>query len=557
MNSGYIRIIFSFVFLFAFSPFISGQQFYRIYFTDKNYSEFNIRHPKLFLSEKSIKRREKHCIPIGISDLPVSAYYISMITNIGAHILCKSKWLNYVVADFDDVSIVNQIEDFCFVRYVIPLSRLAGSKIGTCQYPLENIKSTTSRLTCNGCGDYGYSDTQIKMLKTDFLHKFGFTGKGMIIAVLDAGFSGVDTMSAFSCMRSQHHILCSRDFVEGSKNVYHTSSHGTKVLGLMGAQIEATYSGISPDADFILIRTEDVFSESPIEEDYWLAGAEYADSIGADIINSSLGYFNFDDTLNNLTYNDLDGNSTIITRAADIAASKGILVVNAAGNEGDKPWHYIIAPADGDSVLAVGSVDLNGIKTPGSSFGPTADLRIKPEVVAPGKASAVILPNGVVGFENGTSFAAPLISGSAACLWQAATFQSNMELISAILMSSSNSSNPDNETGFGIPDFKLAYQSITGNYSEIPSTDSLCTYPDPVTDILNIDYFTATEQIVVLRIYNQTGQLIYNKELLPECCYVKNQLHTDNLLQAGLYFICMITDNSTICRKVIKVNTNL
>ncbi|PKP49033.1 MAG: peptidase S8, partial [Bacteroidetes bacterium HGW-Bacteroidetes-12] len=346
--------IYLFFLAFFYTLLSVGQGHYAISFSDKNNSSYSISSPYQFLSQKAIERRIKQNIPITISDLPVNATYISTLTNLGAAPIYASKWMNLVVVEIVDTSMLNNIQQLSFVNDV----QIIKSSITFSENKKKFNKlyvETTQEL------DYGSSSNQLKIMEGDFLHNLGFKGNGVTIAVLDAGFTNVHQLSAFSSLWNNNQILGFKDFVDGDDSVFVEHTHGTMVLSTMATNIPGSLVGTAPNANYYLLRTEDALTETLLEEYNWLAGAEFADSVGADIINSSLGYTEFDDTTQNHTYADMNGNTTIISKAANWAAEKGILVVNSAGNSGAAPWKYIGAPADAPKILSIGAIDNDGI----------------------------------------------------------------------------------------------------------------------------------------------------------------------------------------------------
>jgi subtilisin family serine protease len=295
------------------------------------------------------------------------------------------------------------------------------------------------------------------------MHDAGFRGEGMQIAVFDAGFPGVDQISALQPLFQEQRLASTRNFVDGGTRVYQRSSHGTNCLAAMAGNQSGFYIGSAPKATFHLCLTEDVASEHPIEEANWLAAAEYADSAGVDIISSSLGYTTFDAPSKSYTYADMNGRTAISSRAATMAARVGILVVNAAGNEGDDPWRYISAPADADSIISVGAVDSLGNRAPFSSYGPSSDGRIKPTISAMGLAAAVLAPNGTAFRGNGTSYACPILAGMAAGFWQANPTLTAQQVIAALTGTAAQATAPTPALGYGIPNFVTAYNALHPN----------------------------------------------------------------------------------------------
>jgi len=456
------------------SCFVSAQvapDKYWIRFTDKDNSPYSINIPEEFLSQKAIDRRTIQGISIVENDLPVNPSYVTAVINTGATLLNISKWFNSVTVYTDDPLVLVAINALPIVLSISKnsLSNIVAEEKSAKPFfenetiskiPEENlIKGTTSGQSY----DYGQAYNQINMVNGIPLHDLGLDGAGMIIAVLDAGFLNVDEIEAFDSLWLNNQIIGYKDFVSPfAPDIFDSHYHGTMVLSTMGANLPTEMVGTAPKADYWLLRSEDGTTEYLIEELNWASAAEYADSLGADIINSSLGYTTYDDPTQDHTYEDMDGNTTPITIAADLAASKGILVVNSAGNSGNNSWHYIGAPADGDSVFTIGAVNSSGNYASFSSTGPTYDGRIKPNVVAQGQGSTVISAyTGNVTSGNGTSFSSPITAGMVACLWQAYPDKKNTEIMEAIQQSATQAINPDSLLGYGIPDYFAAHTVLS------------------------------------------------------------------------------------------------
>jgi hypothetical protein len=347
------------------------------------------------------------------------------------------------------------------------------------------------------------------------LHDSGYDGKDVLIAILDGGFINADNISSLTDLRLRNGVKTTYDFVKNNKSVYNSSAHGTAVLSVLAGKVPGQIEGTAPGADFLLLKTEDVESEFPCEEDFWAAGAEFADSAGADIISSSLGYFNFDDPTLNYKYSDLDGNTAFVTRVVDIAASKGILVVNSAGNERITAWKRIIFPSDGDSVVAVGAVDGNKIISDFSSAGPSADGRIKPDNVAMGVSVPVQTSDSSIGRSSGTSFSCPILSGMAACLMQAVPRALNSDIIEALHSSADRYNYPDSLYGYGIPDILLVLTKLQNLFLKIPEKGIIVS-PNPTTGNFEI-IFPSPPEKVTIELISMTGKLIFRQELYKLC----------------------------------------
>jgi hypothetical protein len=403
--------------------------------------------------------------------------------------------------------------------------------------------------------NYGNGWNQVSMVGLPNLHDLGYTGQGMEIVILDAGYWDVNQGAAFSYLWQHGLILGSRDFVDPGGNVFIQHTHGESVLSVMAANLPGQLIGSAPDAAYWLLRTEDAWGGEYIEEEYnWAAGAEFADSVGADILTSSLGYTTFDDSTSNHTYPDLDGNTTPAVIAADLAASRGMLVVNCAGNLGADPWHYISTPADGDSVFTVGAVNESGIYQSFSGKGPTADGRIKPDVVAQGYNTAIIYGNGVLTVGTGTSFSTPVISGALACLWQSVPNVTADDVRTAVRNTASQSNSPDNIVGWGIPDIMEARSSLI-SLSSRPPVDtkihqfSLSPIPFSNCPILKTNQLMGNP--VKVEIYSGTGQMVYAVDFS-----LSAKLHYEitgfGKLPSGLYVVRVSGDNHCEILRAIK-----
>lgn len=521
---------------------------------------YSVSEPQLYLSPRAVERRLLQQIPIDKSDLPINPKYLDELNRLGGNILYKSKWLNTVVITVPDESVAKQISQLTFVK---DINQTKISEIKRNSQPFkrffqqekfEKVNISSSKNTTIGF-NYGPSGNQAQMLKIDQLHNQGYTGKGMVVAVIDAGFNSADVMAVFDSLFDSGRVLGTRDFVQPGNNVFSPSLsvHGTMVLSTMAGNLPGQIIGTAPHASYYLFRTEDATAEYLMEEYYWVQAAEYADSLGVDVLNTSLGYTRFDNPAEDHTYEDMNGDTTPITIGADMAAAKGILVVNSAGNEGANPWHFISAPADGDSVLAIGAVDPSGVYAYFSSVGPTADGRTKPDVVAQGyNAIVASVPSGIA-MASGTSFSSPILAGAATCLWQANPTLSNMEIYSAIKQSGSFASNPNSQMGWGIPDFILANSLLVGNINEINYSSKINCFPNPFSEYIVADITSDSYNSVVIKLINAQGielRTIKDKNLNQGSNHVK----FDNLgnIPNGIYFIKVFVDGNVITQKIIK-----
>lgn len=540
---------------------------YYIAFTDKNNSPYTLENPQEYLSLRAIERRERYNIPIDFHDLPVNPQYIQAVAEIGVEIINPTKWLNGVTIYTTDPSKVTQIEALPFVQSVTKAT-LAPAQHPKARFdeeislnkPVqmnETIFSNTADLKSGAdiySLDYGFGYDQINQINGIPLHDDGYQGQGMIIGVLDGGFSSANQMTAFDTLYLNGRILGTRDFVSGGTNVYQGSSHGTAVLSTMGANLPGELIGTAPQASYYLLRTEDTGSEYLIEEYNWASGAEFADSAGADVLNTSLGYIGFDDPSQDHLYEHMDGNTAAITIAADIAASRGMIVVNSAGNSGNSSsWPWIGAPADGDSVFSIGAVDVNGNIAGFSSIGPTYDGRLKPNVSARGSSTVVASTNGGTANSSGTSFSSPIIAGMTACLWQTDLSLRNMTVLDAIQNSGNYASAPNNQYGFGIPDYNQA-RLVLSTFSKKPKNQGIINiHPNPFEDRFNITYNSLDTQQITIEVYDIAGKILFSKKTQSLFTGVnKIEITELGLLKEGIYFLKIYDGETVASQKIVK-----
>ena len=420
---------------------------YRISLKDKAATDYSLQKPEMYLSKKSIERRKRQGLEIDSTDLPVCKKYVDAIRKKGVHVLVTGKWDNFVTVSCNDSMLIAEIAGLPFVRSTERVWRGVAKRASE-RDSLINKPLRTDSL-------YGPAITQIKMSHADRLHEAGFKGQGMTIAVIDAGFHNVDKIEAMKNIN----ILGTRDFVNPEADIYAESSHGMSVLSCMATNQPNVMIGTAPEASYWLLRSEDEYSENLVEQDYWAAAIEFADSVGVDLVNTSLGYYSFDDPTKNYRYRDLNGHYALMSREAAKAADKGIVVVCSAGNSGSGSWKKITPPGDAENVITVGAVNKYGVLAPFSSVGNTADGRVKPDVVAVGLGSDVMGTDGNLRHANGTSFSSPIMCGMVACLWQACPELTAKEIIELVRRSGDRAVFPDNIYGYGIPDLWKAYQS--------------------------------------------------------------------------------------------------
>lgn len=436
-----------------------------VQFRDKKGTQGTIGNPAAYLSAKAMERRTKQGIAIDSTDLPISKAYLDSIAAVpNVTILNQSKWLNQVLIRTSDANALTKINSFPFVKTNTPIAPRIASGSGAKIFEDENGTPVNAKQQSpqDVQLDYGGTINQIKIHKGEFLHNLGFTGQNMTIAILDAGFFAYKTNPALDSVRLQGRVLGEWDWVAGNSSVNEDNAHGANCFSIIASNRPGIIVGSSPHSRFWLFRTEDVGSEFPVEEQNWAAAAEFADSAGVDMISSSLGYSIMDNPALTHTWAQRDGNTSIVTQAADLAAKKGIIVMNSAGNTGNEATEnkYIMCPADGDSVVAVGATDVNGNIAGFSSWGPNGAGKLKPNIVSVGLGTVYAASNGNAVAGNGTSYSNPNIAGLIACFWQAFPELSNMQLIDAVQKSAHKYSNPDMRFGYGLPNFKKAFVTV-------------------------------------------------------------------------------------------------
>lgn len=526
---------------------------YWVQFTDKNNSPYSIDRPEEFLSQRALDRRAKLNIAIDELDIPVNQAYIDAVAACGAQIINPSKWLNGVTIMTSDQSVVDAISALDFVSGLRSCTDDATKQEIKDKFYFERISKTevvADRGNNGGSEYYGMAFDQINQINGIVLHEEGYTGEGILIGICDGGFAGADNIAVFAAAREEGRLIGTRDFVHGGTDVFNESSHGTSVWGLMGGKIEGTYVGTAPDAMYYLCRTEDVGTENIIEEYNWVSGVELLDSIGADIMNSSLGYITFDNPLMDHTYEQMDGVTNVITRGAEIACSRGLLVVNSAGNEGYdfNPWRWIGAPADGEHVFTIGAVGANGERAPFSSIGPTYDNRIKPDVM--GHGYNVYVTGSMDDWfaqGSGTSYSSPVICGMTACLMQAMPDKNPQEIRDCIRNSSNNADNPDNFYGYGIPNYVVAMNNLGINEPENDNSKLMKIYPNPSNGVIFVDFEVKGDKNV--QVFNQLGQMIYNVDIQYDNSQIEAFL---TKLTSGVYIVKMTSKEKNITTKLIK-----
>lgn len=516
-----------------------------VYFKDKPDSATYLAAPLTMLTQRALDRRIAQNIPLDFTDVPIYQPYIDQISlAYGITVKAKSKWLNCIhvrgaQTDINALTTMSFVDHIHFANNSLNAKRMLSSKSQL--KPVNKVMETMTSF------NYGTSANQIQMLNGILLHQQNYTGSGKIIAILDAGFPNVDVATPFQRLRTNNQILGGYNYVTKSSNFYSGDSHGTSVLSTMGGYVDGQLVGTAPDAQYYLYITEDTASENPVEESNWVEAAEEADRVGADIITTSLGYFAFDNPAYGHTYADMTGNSAFASQGANIAFSKGIIVVASAGNEAQTSEPHIGVPAEALNVLAIGAVKSDRTYALFSSIGPSYDGRVKPDLMAQGQASVLSDVYGNIGTANGTSFSCPIMAGMIACLWQALPTKTCQEIKQLITQSADNY-NPiiesRNQYGYGIPDFGLA---LTNGLSvNAFSKNDFVVYPNPTNDSISMTLPIGFDNGTVI-IYTILGQEMLEKK-------ITNQSPTISLrsLNSGMYFYKLESNNFSKNGKIIK-----
>ncbi len=516
---------------------------YWVEFVDKGLYASSSIVKEQFLSPNALNRRLFFNLPITNSDLPIDTNYIAAIQSLEAQLQHQSKWLNGIVVETSHSNFKNLSLALPFVKRVVFLP--SGKSQSLNKFSL--MESSVDDLPDSG---YGFARPNIQMLNGEFLHNIGFKGQTIDIGVMDNGFQLVNTNRFFDTLNLLNRIHGVYNFVENTTNVFSNGDHGAYVMSTLAANIKDTLVGTAPMGNYYLFSTEDNNAEGLAEEINWSLAAEWADSaLGTWVVlTTSLGYSQgFNDASTNHTYSDMDGNTTLITKAADLAAQKGLLVVNSAGNEGRSSWKHITAPADGDSVLAVGAVDVALEAAAFTSFGPSADGRVKPNVSALGLRVVAAKYDGTLQLINGTSFSCPIAAGLVACLWQAFPDRTNMEIIQAVEQSAHFYFAPDEQLGFGVPNFKVAYDIL--ELRTFNQENGLILHPNPTNHYLSLTFIEETAGTYDLLIADKSGKVWESQRDIAATTIVKLNLLD---LPVGAYHVFVKQGKNKFSQQFVK-----
>ena len=535
------KILFLLLFLFSFAT--QAQEDAWVYFNDKPDTAFYLANPLQMLSQRALDRRATQGIVLDNTDVPIAQTYIDQVTvAAGITVMAKSKWLNALhvrgtqadIQSLTNLSFVTQIQ---FADSNLNSRHSSGKS--------NELKPVNKQLEVLVDFNYGGSSNQIEMLNGHLLHQQNYTGQGKMVAIMDAGFPGVNTASSFQRLRDNNLILGGYNFPDRNTSIYTRSSHGTSVLSCMAGFVDNQLVGTAPDAQYYLFITEDTNSENPVEESYWVEAAEMADSLGVDVINTSLGYFAYDNPNYSYLYSDMNGIKSFAARGADKAFSKGMICVTSAGNSGNSSDPHIGTPADAITALTVGAVDASEDYASFSSIGPSFDGRVKPDVCAKGVGSTISNSSGGITTANGTSFSSPILAGMVTTFWSAVPNMTNAEIIQFVKESADIYANPTIFKGYGVPDFQLALtNALSINLYE---NDSVVLYPNPVQDKLTI-VFSDTNFSGNLVLFNNIGQQVGSFEISE----TNASVNLENLA-SGLYFYQLKSANKSTQGKLLKL----
>ncbi len=543
------------LFVFFISLQLFSQEDAWVYLKDKPNSATFLATPLNMLSQRSLDRRTRQNIALDIKDVPVEATYYNQIKSTSEiTVLAKSKWLNAIHVQGTKAKVNSLKNTFTFIQSI----EFADNSLNASGKKLPKSNAITKRnkfAEATTDFNYGNATSQITINKGEYLHQQGYSGSGMHIAVIDGGFPNVDTMDAFQRIRDNNQILGGYDFVKRNSNFYVQefsgvnliNTHGTKVLSTIAGYIDGQFVGSAPDASFYLFITEDTVNEVPLEESLWVEAAERSDSLGVDVINTSLGYsVFFDETKYNYSYSDMNGVTTFISRGAKEAVLKGMIVVTSAGNEGNDPYKYMNAPADVETVFTIGAVNSSKLIAGFSSYGPTANGKIKPDALAHGWNTYVIDPiTNAMRTGSGTSYASPIMAGLVACFWQAFPNLTNTQIMQRIRETADRFNNPHEQYGYGLPNFETAYGNVL-NLAEQDFIKGISVYPNPISSTFTLKTTTNNLSSLSIQIFNVIGKKVYEEKNLKSKTIDVSELNT------GIYILKIMNETQQKTIKLIK-----
>lgn len=523
---------------------------YLVLLKDKTNSPYAVSRPQEFLSQRAIDRRTRQGIAVAERDLPVNPSYVTQLKQAGATVRYTSRWMNAALIEATD-AVLTKVLALSFVKGLEFNRSLAGAQPLTAD-PNARVAITSNAQqrkmgTAANALPYGLSRTQLTQIGVDKMHAQGYRGEGMLIALLDAGFRNANRVPFLDKLFADNRVVATKDFVENELNVYDDDAHGLHVLSILAATSDSLLYGAAFKASYVLIETEDVRYETQIEEANWLLGAEFADSTGADVLSSSLGYTQFDDYATSYTYAQLNGKTALSTRAAQIASETGMVIVVSAGNEGNDPWRYISAPSDAAGVLAIGAVDGYGARAAFSSFGPSADGRVKPDVAAFGLGTIIGLPTGVIGAGSGTSYSGPLVAGLVAGFWQANPTLKATDVVRIIRESGSQYATPDASLGYGIPNFSRA------TLLALP-VDRFTIAPNPVGSdgTITILWPTPGKTTIDLTLTDAAGRPVWRSQAKPDSRMTITLPHQVMSMPTGIYYLSLLNGDQKQTLRLLK-----
>jgi serine protease AprX len=540
------KILLVFVFMVSSLAFSQEEDAW-VYFTDKPNAQFYFDNPLQMLSQRALDRRANQSIVLSINDVPISQEYINQVaTTPGITVKAKSKWMNciHVRGSQQAISALTSLSFVQSVKFADNSLNTSGRASTTKSFiPVNKTMDVTENF------NYGNSANQIEMLNGHLLHQANYTGQGKIIAVLDSGFIKVDDVAPFDRLFTNELLLGGYNYVSQNDSIYDLHNHGTLTLSCMGGFVDGELVGTAPDAKYYLFVTEDVTEENPVEESYWVEAAEEADRLGADIISSSLGYYGYDNPAYSHVYSNMTGDEAFASKGANIAFSKGMIIVASAGNSGSspEPFNHISVPAEATNVLAIGAVKFDETYATFSSVGPGYQNRLKPDLMAKGQAATVANTSGDVQTASGTSFSCPIMAGMIASFWSAFPSLSNQQIVSLVRQSADRYFDPipNYQYGHGIPDFQLAVQLATLSTQQ-NQMEVFNFFPNPTNN--NITFVSATSDLGGdIAFYNSLGQLVFSHK-------IQNVVQTLSLetLSAGVYFFTFSTPEKIHQGKIIK-----